>query len=317
MLNINVLVLTYNQEEEISRCLESILAQREYGLKEIVISDDCSTDKTWSIILDYSRKYPKIIRAYRNDYNLGIYPNTYKLISLRGTADLYYETAGDDALCEGWFKRVQEFILQKHVELARPTGIYCDWKDINARGEEHIYSQKVAQSGLSLFSLAIRGKISTRSLLVNDGVICKYGPLVGGQGLNLEEAAYDIMPHRIIEKAYYIPVVGSVYYSGLGISVELDKPLSTYHKEDNIKKWHYFLDNYIESEYDRNYAMYGIEISKFAIKPTVSSFLKSLFYYKKSRLCGQNYSINDYWISVVPLLGVIRRHLFKKFYANN
>lgn len=311
MKSITVLVLTYNQEDVISRCLDSILSQKDYGLKSIVISDDCSSDCTWSIILDYANRYPSIIRPYRNEHNLGIYPNTMSLLSLRGNADLYYETAGDDALCEGWFKAVQEFIIQQHVDFSRPMGIYCDWKDVNSSGKVTCISQRAAESGLPLFSLCIRGKICSRSLLVNNDVINKYGPLVEGQGLNLEESAYDIMPHQIIERAYYLPYVGSVYYSGCGISVDLDKPLSSYHKEENLIKWQYFFDHYIDNEQDRYYALYGIEFSRFAIKPSLSSFVKAMHFYYKSRIKQMNYSSRDYWMSIAPFLGVIRRKIVR------
>ena len=53
---INVLVVTYNQENVIGRCLESILCQKVFGLNKIIICDDHSTDNNWLIINAYKEK---------------------------------------------------------------------------------------------------------------------------------------------------------------------------------------------------------------------------------------------------------------------
>ena len=64
---ISVLIVTYKQADIIGRNLDSILEQKDDGLFEIVICDDCSPDNNWEIISEYVKKYPSIIRAYRNE----------------------------------------------------------------------------------------------------------------------------------------------------------------------------------------------------------------------------------------------------------
>ena len=51
MVKINVLIITYNQEDLIKRAIDSILCQKEYGLNKIVVSDDCSSDNTWNVLM--------------------------------------------------------------------------------------------------------------------------------------------------------------------------------------------------------------------------------------------------------------------------
>lgn len=303
------MVMTYNHENVISRCLDSLLLQKDYGLNNIIICDDCSIDNTWNVLKEYEEKYPEIVKPHRNEKNLGIYPNMMKLISLRGTADLYCDVAGDDAACDGWFKAVQDYIAKSDVDFSKPMGIYCDWKSINTKGEEQIYKQNAIETGLSLFSLGLRGKICNRSLLTNNMVIDNYWPLVEGKGLNLTESSYDIMPHCIIENAYYLAYVGTIYYTGIGISVELNKFDSPYYKQENIIKWEYFLEHYIKSDKDKYYALYKIESSKFAIKPSISYFCKAIFYFHKSKMKEMRFSLCDYWIAIVPMLGSLRRRL--------
>ena len=57
----SIILITYNQEGCVRRALDSILAQRSY-IYEVVVSDDCSTDKTWEIIVDYSLRFPELIK---------------------------------------------------------------------------------------------------------------------------------------------------------------------------------------------------------------------------------------------------------------
>ena len=63
----------YNQEKYVRECLESALAQT-YSPLEIVISDDCSKDRSFEIIKDIVSKYkgPHKIIVNRNSVNLGI-----------------------------------------------------------------------------------------------------------------------------------------------------------------------------------------------------------------------------------------------------
>jgi len=76
-------ITTYNHEQYIEDCLLAAIKQDYTGEMEIVISDDCSTDKTWDKIQNIIEEFPNInIIANRNKTNLGIAKNTEKLWSL-------------------------------------------------------------------------------------------------------------------------------------------------------------------------------------------------------------------------------------------
>ena len=62
-MTLSILVISHNQEEELKRCLSSILAQSLPFENEIIISDDSSSDGTWAVAQDYASRYPQI-RAY-------------------------------------------------------------------------------------------------------------------------------------------------------------------------------------------------------------------------------------------------------------
>ena len=92
---ISVVVITYNQEDTISRTLDSILMQQCHIPFEIIIGEDCSTDHTRAICQSYAEKHPDIIRLICNQQNKGIVDNYFDcLLACRGK--YIADCAGDD-----------------------------------------------------------------------------------------------------------------------------------------------------------------------------------------------------------------------------
>ena len=74
MKKISVVMATYNGEQFVSEQLDSILNQT-YPIYEIIIQDDCSTDRTWDIISGYAKNYPELISCYQTERNVGPHVN--------------------------------------------------------------------------------------------------------------------------------------------------------------------------------------------------------------------------------------------------
>jgi Glycosyltransferases involved in cell wall biogenesis len=70
-MEVSVLVTTYNHEKYIAQALDSVLMQQTNFDYEIVIAEDCSTDRTRSIVLDFQRQNPRKIRLVLPAKNLG------------------------------------------------------------------------------------------------------------------------------------------------------------------------------------------------------------------------------------------------------
>ena len=62
MIKVSVIVPVYNGEKSIAKCLDSILEQTLSDI-EIIIVNDCSTDRTKDIIEEYQYKHKEIIKA--------------------------------------------------------------------------------------------------------------------------------------------------------------------------------------------------------------------------------------------------------------
>ena len=70
MKKLSICIPTRNRAAFLARTIESIVCQHGFDDVEIVISDNCSTDDTQKICLDYVRRFPNNIVYSRNDEDI-------------------------------------------------------------------------------------------------------------------------------------------------------------------------------------------------------------------------------------------------------
>lgn len=68
---VSVPIVTYNHEHYIAQAIEGVLIQETDFPIELIIGEDCSTDRTREIVFDYQRKHPDMIRMITSDKNVG------------------------------------------------------------------------------------------------------------------------------------------------------------------------------------------------------------------------------------------------------
>ncbi len=68
---VSVMLITYNHEKYIAQALESVLMQQTNFDFEINVIEDCSTDRTREVVMEYVLKYPHIVKPYFNKKNIG------------------------------------------------------------------------------------------------------------------------------------------------------------------------------------------------------------------------------------------------------
>lgn len=68
---VSCLLLTYNHAPYVRQAVESMLVQQTSFAFEIILADDCSTDETRAILLEYAARRPDVIRAFFHDENMG------------------------------------------------------------------------------------------------------------------------------------------------------------------------------------------------------------------------------------------------------
>ena len=117
-IKVSVCVVTYNQENYIAECLESLVTQQTSFKFEIIVGEDCSTDTTRAIVQNYVEKYPDLIVPLFYESNVGAVENL-RQTYLKAKGKYIAHMDGDDrAMCDK---------LQKQFEALEenPDGVIC------------------------------------------------------------------------------------------------------------------------------------------------------------------------------------------------
>lgn len=109
-MKIDIILITYNQEQYIAQAVESILMQRvnDDVQVRVIVADDCSKDNTLEIIKSYEKKSPFPFVYLPAERNMGIAAN-YKRAYAATEAEYVAVIEGDD-----WWTDVNR--LQKHID---------------------------------------------------------------------------------------------------------------------------------------------------------------------------------------------------------
>ena len=124
---VTVCIQTYNHEEYIEQCLDSVISQKTDFEYEISIGEDESSDATRAICKNYAKQYPEKIRLFlhnrKNNIKAGddstrLFPSLFNYYNTRGKFIAYCD--GDD-----YWGDPQK--LQKQVDFleSNPTYSMC------------------------------------------------------------------------------------------------------------------------------------------------------------------------------------------------
>ena len=112
---ISVFLLTYNHEKYIAKAIESVLMQVTEYSYEILIADDCSTDRTSELVNEYYKKYPDKIKLIKPKHNIGATNLHCRFLDIaRGKYIAGLE--GDDYWCDKYKLQKQVDFLENHKE---------------------------------------------------------------------------------------------------------------------------------------------------------------------------------------------------------
>ena len=173
-------VISYNQEKFIAEALESALAQS-YSPLEVIVSDDCSVDSTFSIIKEIASNYtgPHRIILNKNEHNLGLADNI-NLVWELSSGELVVFQGGDDI---SFSYRTSKLVNTWISQLPRPDLVYSGVILIDEDGTEISRITEVAKK-----TPPIEDTITGRSIFIAGGCAAAYsrslhyftGPLYSG-----------------------------------------------------------------------------------------------------------------------------------------
>ena len=77
---VSVIMMTYNHEPYIAQAIEGVITQQCDFPIELLIGEDCSTDRTRDICFEYQQRYPELIRLLIAETNVGMHKNMFRLL---------------------------------------------------------------------------------------------------------------------------------------------------------------------------------------------------------------------------------------------
>lgn len=278
---ISVLIICYKQEELIKRAINSLLAQKDY-IYEICVSDDCSPDKTWDVLQKYDRQYPGLFKLHQNNPNVGIFEN-FEYTWTMPTGDIVYVLAGDDECGEGWFKTVIEYIQKNNIDYKNELFcIYGDYKCVYPNGYSFVYRQLYATKDFDRVRLYERGFIGNRSTCYSINVLKLFKKVSQGRSYMVENAM-DVQVHLYSDTAYYIPLVGNLYYAGVGVSANMSQQRILEHENTMVYAFDFLKsESYVLNDRDRFLPDFNISKKRYRNSKTINNFIRMVIFYVKA-----------------------------------
>ncbi|MRH78509.1 glycosyltransferase [Spiribacter sp. C176] len=195
-------LFAYNQEQYIREAVEGAFSQT-YEPLEIILSDDCSTDRTYEIMQEMAAAYegPHVVRLRRNPWNLNIGGHVRELASV-ARGDIIVMAAGDDIS--------MHHRVTAHVELYEAkSSAYAVFSDAVLFGNG--YQSELKKFWHANFLKKIRKKtIAFRGGGVGSGATYSYRKMCFHEPHDFPEFYHTedrILPLRasILGDVYYIP----------------------------------------------------------------------------------------------------------------
>lgn len=117
-VKLSILIPTYNRAAYVVRCIESVLVTRRTDI-EILVSNNCSTDDTHSILSNFSDSRLKI---FHNDNNVGEVRNVLSLLNL-ARGEYCFILTDDDYLLPGAIDLLLFYLQHNNVSFCTSDAI--------------------------------------------------------------------------------------------------------------------------------------------------------------------------------------------------
>ena len=171
-------IVFYNQENFVEDAVKGALSQT-YENLEIILSDDCSSDRTFDEIKKCIKEYigPHKIIINRNEKNMGLVPHINKVLFDLSHGDYLFANGGDDvSLPNRIADGIDYFIKDKSISGLTLASIYIDG---NGKETKRMHLEKDRR-----YSISDRNYLSSKSFMCGMGmfafkrdVLSVFGPL--------------------------------------------------------------------------------------------------------------------------------------------
>lgn len=159
---VSVCVVTYNHENYLRDCLQSLVEQKTDFDFEILVADDCSTDATRKVITEFSEKYASLIKPIFHPKNLGPFEN-YLAVHEQAQGEYIAHMDGDDYALPGKLQAQSDY-LDRHQECTIVWHRMKILDDTNNRlVDDLIELERLPATGFTQRDLLILGSVACHS----------------------------------------------------------------------------------------------------------------------------------------------------------
>lgn len=214
-----VIIIAYNVEKYIAEALDSCLNQ---SIKpyEIIIGENCSTDNTKSMLLEYQEKYPNIIKIIFHEKNLGEYGNrNYLKEHIKVNGNMVHLLDGDDVFEDGMFEEFNNVIIQnklnpekeKFIIMSNVANLYLDGsKKMMLNNYKYRYYENIMR-------LKIRNLLGSRNTGISKTVY-EEAPLWNNSLGMWTDYRESVGLYENVDKLFFIDKTFPLYRIGSGIT---------------------------------------------------------------------------------------------------
>lgn len=243
-------MITYNHEKYIIQAIEGVLMQKTSFPIKLVIGEDCSTDNTRRICIEYKEKYPEKIELLLPEKNLGMIPNF--INTLKACTGKYI------ALCDGDDYWTDPNKLQKQVDFLeknKTVDIVCTnynkYFNKSKKTVNNCFPTNKYKKGISFEKyLTDRGSIATATTLIRSTLLKKYLTELGSLAINWNVADTPLWLYALTKnKIPFINESTSVYRINEESASKFKAPIDKY----NFRKTGFEIPFYFISQYEVSY----------------------------------------------------------------
>lgn len=287
---VSICCITFMHENYISQALDSFLMQETNFPFEIIVRDDCSSDKTGEIIKKYQEKYPKIIKPILEPENM------YSKYGTRAFPVVFNKAVGEYiALCEGDDYWIDNFKLQKQYDILENNDeikgvhtktLYID-KDNKIIGESD--RVKKGFETVDYKYLAQQNTIHTPSFMFSK----------------------EVVDDNLFEMMNSAPVGDLVIFlktSLHGKITYIDKTMSAYRRGSGIT------NNWNRDKTHLNILkIYDLFDLKYDELKTITNISRHFYYFKLTQIYIEQYELKKAFKYYIKLIKTLRFRLFSRY----
>lgn len=211
MFKISVIIPTYNAEEYIKECIDHIISQDiEFENIQLIIIDDQSKDRTFEIVTEYAKRYPKNIIAKKLEENSGSGGKPRNIGLKYATGKYLMFSDADDYFSNDAFKIMYDKIEKEQADVVIANWNYMDedgtpWEKPvfdNNRFKEFKLSL-IDQESFWVMNSSMCNKIFKTNFINENNIKCL-------ESLPGEDTYFTMNAFLCANRIYYVPNI--IYY---------------------------------------------------------------------------------------------------------